>query len=276
MTPFAINMTAAVMPETFKRASGRQFVTPRARQQSDKGRDWLDTLEIIEFDGPKGMQRAYRGGDGPRVFFQHGWEADSADLTTLARAAATAGFEVVLIDAPAHGASEGRTATMLDFAAGLGAAARRIGQPFAAIAHSMGLPSTVFAIVEQGLTPSTVVGLGAPDALPANVRFQANGMGLSERAIGLLLNGIEYKLGRPIDRFDIARDVGALPSGPLIVHGLADQIVPPEAAQRLAAAWPKAELALFDGIGHRGVLRDDQVVGRVLTHLAATESAPTG
>lgn len=269
MTPFAINLAAWMAPQQFKRAAGKQFISPRARKQSDKGRDWLDSLDRRSFEGPLGEQRAYLSGDRPTVFFQHGWEADSADLSTHAQAVQRAGYEVALIDGPAHGASAGTTATMLDFAAGLGAAGRAFGQPEAVIAHSMGLPSTVFAIVEHGLSPRTVIALGAPDALPANVRFQSRAMGLSEWATTLLQKGIEHRLGRPIDAFNIAHDADALPAGALILHGSNDRIVPPDAGERLAAVWPAARLEVFDGLGHRGVLRDARVVDAVLEGLRA-------
>ena len=264
MNPWLINLGALAAPERFKRAAGKQFITPTARKQSDTGRDWLEGLQIKTFDGPLGDQRAYMSGQNPKVFFQHGWEADSADLSTHARAVMEAGFEVALIDGPAHGHSEGGAATMLDFAAGLGAAARAYGQPDAVIAHSMGLPSTVFAIAEHGLSPRLVISLGAPDSLPDNATAQGEAMGLSPRAIDLLLAGVAHRLGRPIERFNVALDAASLPPGALILHGSRDAIVPVSAAERLAAAWPDATLEVFDGLGHRGVLRSPLVTERVV------------
>ncbi len=275
MNPWLINLSARIAPERFKRAAGKQFVTPRARQQSDKGRDWLNGLQIERFDGPLGAQRAYLSGRNPEVFFQHGWEADSADLSTHAKAVRDAGFEVALIDGPAHGASEGQTATMLDFAAGLGAAARAFGQPKAVIAHSMGLPSTVFAIVEHGLDTKQVISLGAPDSLPANATAQGEAMGFAPHTIELLLAGVAHRLGRPIDRFNVALDAQSLPPGALILHGAQDSIVPVDAGERLAAAWPGARLEVFDDLGHRGILRDTTVTTRLIAELSDARKRKT-
>lgn len=265
----AANWTAAVLPGTFKASAGRRFVTPQARKQTDTGRDWLEALTPFDFDGPKGRQRAWLGGpeDGELVFLQHGWEADSADLSTLGQALAAAGFRAALIDGPAHGASEGRTAGLPWFAEGIAALGDQLAQPFAVIGHSMGFPATVRAMTRHRLNPQRVVSLGAPDSLPRNVRFQASAMGLSQRTVALMLDAVSERFGEPAEVFDIVRDAPAMTAAALIIHGRKDVIAPPEGAERIAKAWPDAELALYDDLGHRGVLRDERVVARVVAFL---------
>lgn len=56
----------------------------------------------------------------------------------------------------------------------------------------------------------------------------------------------------------------------LIVHGLADTWVDPQAAQELAAAIPGAELRLVDGVGHLSLMEQlDDVVDWLLAHGSA-------
>lgn len=264
----AANATAAMFPRTFKASVQRQFTRPRVRQQTDKGRDWLEGLEKTEFVGPEGRQRVYRGGDGPLVFFQHGWEADSADLSTLGQAVKEAGYSVAMIDGPAHGQSEGHKAYILLFAEGLGAAAAQLGQPHAVIAHSMGLPATVLAMARHSLAPGRVIGLGAPDALPRNVAFQGEAMGLSRRAIALMLEAVSESFGEPAANLDITLDAPNFTAPALVLHGENDQIAPPVCAERIASAWPGAVSEIFARVGHRGILRDPRVVERVLGFVA--------
>lgn len=263
----AANTTAAFFPRTFKASAGREFMRPRVKQQTDKGRDWLASLKAETFDGPEAPQRVYRGGEGPLVIFQHGWEADSADLTTMGQAIMAAGYSVALIDGPAHGQSEGRKSNMLYFARGLGLAGEQLGQPHAMIAHSMGLPATVLAMARFGYQPGRVIGLGAPDALPRNVAFQGERLGLSQRAIALTLEAVTEAFGEPASHFDITRDAPHFSTPALLLHGDNDIIAPPEAAHRIAKSWPGAQAHTFDGIGHRGILRDERVVERVLGFL---------
>ncbi|WP_375284510.1 alpha/beta fold hydrolase [Marinicauda pacifica] len=267
-TVMLANAAAFITPQTFQRRAVSQFVTPRVRSQTERGREILDTLRAETFQGPVGRQRAYVGGDGPAVLFQHGWEADSADLATHADALLQSGFKVVLIDGPAHGQSEGRKAMMPEFAAGLAAAADTYGQPFAVVAHSMGTPSAVIAMSRHGLSPDRFVSLGAPRSLPENVRFHGRSAGLSHRAVRLMLEGLERRFGEPIDHFDVARDAPSMTARALFVHGTGDQIARAASSTEIARVWPGAELELYEGLGHRGVLRDARVIERVRTFLS--------
>lgn len=267
MKMLPVNLAARFTPEAFKRAAGARFVTPRVKKQSDTGRDWLETLTPVDFDAPCGTQRAWTGGDGPLVFFQHGWEADSADLSTMGRVVMEAGFSVALIDGPAHGESTGSRAHMIRFADGLAAARNHFGEPFAVVAHSMGFPATVIAMTRFALAPGRVVALGAPDPLPRNVRFQARNMGLSDRAVDLMLDAVSYRFGEDARNLSVTADAPAMSIPALFCHGANDSIAPPEASEHMAAAWPGAALELYDGLGHRGVLRDERVVRKVVDFL---------
>lgn len=257
------NAAAYFAPRSFTRKAVSAFVTPRAKRQSERGRDFLEALSRESFEGPLGTQRAFVGGEGPALFFQHGWEADSADLATHAEALMGAGYRVILIDGPAHGESEGRKTSMLDFAAGLGAAATAFGEPHGVVGHSMGCPSTVIAMARGFIAPQIFVALASPRSLPENVEFQGRSMGLTRRAVRLMLEGIEKRLGEPIEHFDVSRDAPAMTARALFVHGTGDQIVRAKSSQDIAGIWPQAEIELYEGLGHRGVLRDTRVVERV-------------
>lgn len=266
------NLMAVLAPQRFRAIVGKRFVRPRARQQTDTGRDFLATLEAGWIEGPQGRQRIYAGGEGPAVFFLHGWEADAADLSSHAQHLHAEGYRVVLIDGPAHGASEGRTATLPLFAEGLGAAAATLGQPFAVVAHSMGAASSVVAMSEGFVLPRAFVALASPCSMADNIAFQAGAMGMSRRAITLMQEGVEAVLKTPITRFDIARDAPAMTAKALFIYGDNDVIVPVNAGSKASAQWPGARLVVKPGMGHRGVLRDPSVLAEVSQFLEAVRA----
>lgn len=261
------NTMAVIAPRRFRNVVASRFVRPRARQQTDTGREFLATLETGWIEGPLGRQRIYTGGTGPAVFFQHGWEADAADLTSQAEHLLASGFRVVLLDGPAHGASEGEIATLPLFAEGIGAAAATLGQPFAVVAHSMGAAASVIAMSEGELVPQAFVALASPCSLSDNIAFQAGSMGLSGRAIRLMQDGVEARLKTPISRFDIARDAPAMTARALFIYGDRDMIVPASAGEKASKHWPGAKLDIRPGLGHRGVLRDPGVLAEVARFL---------
>jgi pimeloyl-ACP methyl ester carboxylesterase len=50
-----------------------------------------------------------------------------------------------------------------------------------------------------------------------------------------------------------------------VIHDRQDETIPVEEGKQIAATWPGAELVLTDGLGHRGVLRDQTLVHRAVT-----------
>jgi len=263
------NALAVLAPGRFREIVGKRFVRPRMRQQTDTGRDFLARLDAGWIEGPLGQQLVYTGGKGPAVFFLHGWEADAADLTSHAEHLMGEGYRVVLIDGPAHGASDGKMASLALFAEGLGAAAATLGQPFAVVAHSMGAASSVVAMSDGLLNPKVFVALASPCSLAGNISFQADAMGLSRRAIRLMQEGVEAVLKTPLARFDIARDAPAMTARALFLYGDNDVIVPVSAGEDASAHWPDARFVVKQGLGHRGVLRDPEVLAEVAQFLSA-------
>jgi pimeloyl-ACP methyl ester carboxylesterase len=68
----------------------------------------------------------------------------------------------------------------------------------------------------------------------------------------------------PIDEFDsrvVARRVN---SPGLVIHDRGDRQVPYEHGQGIADAWPGAELVTIEGLGHRRMLTNPDVIGRVI------------
>ena len=67
--------------------------------------------------GPRHGLRVHTFGDGAyTVLLVHGWNGHSGQLTRFVRPLVANGFRAALLDLPAHGASSGRTATLVDFA----------------------------------------------------------------------------------------------------------------------------------------------------------------
>jgi pimeloyl-ACP methyl ester carboxylesterase len=55
----------------------------------------------------------------------------------------------------------------------------------------------------------------------------------------------------------------------LIVHDLQDADVPYGHGEEIARAWPGAELFTTTGLGHRAILRNPEVIRRIVTFLKA-------
>jgi pimeloyl-ACP methyl ester carboxylesterase len=110
-------------------------------------------------------------------------------------------------------------------------------------------------------------------------RFQAM-LGLSPRTTHLLREGLMRRFGEDMmTRFSaetMARDID-LPA--LIIHDRDDRDIPWQDGELLANAWPRAQFVSTSGLGHRRILRDPEVIDRVVRFVSsnpARAAAPVG
>jgi pimeloyl-ACP methyl ester carboxylesterase len=73
---------------------------------------------------------------------------------------------------------------------------------------------------------------------------------LREMMLATSTEGIVGALGAMRDRPDASGDLPGLDVPALVIHGEEDRLIPPAAAEAIAAALPAAELVLIPGAGH--------------------------
>jgi pimeloyl-ACP methyl ester carboxylesterase len=214
---------------------------------------------------------------GPTVLLVHGWAGAGSDLQDVAASLREAGYRVVAFDAPGHGRSTGRRVTLPIFADALEAVARSQPELRAIVAHSFGGVGTVVAL-SRGLPCGRVVLLASPSEMEPYLARMDAALGLGPDGRGQLRARVARVLaGAGLAGFDLPALTQHLSQAALIVHDAGDREVPPAAARRLARGWAGAERVETQGLGHRRLLRDPEVVARVTTFVAArpeSQAAP--
>src|SRR5262249_31567340 len=127
--------------------------------------------------GPLGDIAVWHWGEGPRVLLAHGWGSHAGRLTPFVTALLASGFGVTAFDAPGHGASTGRFASLPDFVEALDLVAR-IVSPIALVGHSLGAAAAALAM-RSGIPCRAAVLLSAPADPAAYTRRYARWMRLS-------------------------------------------------------------------------------------------------
>lgn len=248
-------------PSLSSRVALRMFSTPRHFDPPARERDAERAGERIEV-GPGSSAVRWRGGDRGRVLAMHGWEGRATQWGPMATAFAAAGYEFVALDGPAHGHSAGRRANPPAFARALARADHRLGPFDALIGHSMGGAATAIAL-RRGFRAERVVLIASPAALADVLRRFATFVGLPAVVERRFVARVEAQVGQPASAWNIA-DMGAEFSQPsLIVHSRDDREIPFADAEAIVAGWSDAALLAVDGLGHRRVLRDVEVIDRV-------------
>ena len=260
----AFRAAGAVAPGLAARWAETLFCTPPRRP----GGDERFLVSGSSFTLPSQGQRlaGWEWGSGPTVVLVHGWGSRASRFGGLGAALVEAGFRVVAYDAPAHGASTGRFASLPEFARALGDVAAAVAPIHGLVGHSLGGAAVAMAL-RHGVEARRAV-LLAP---PANVRVFsdhfARALAIAPTVQETMHRNLERRLRIVWDDLHIPSLVRQLPAAALVIHDRDDPDVPSAHGEEIVEAWAGSRLELTTGLGHRALLRDPSVIARTVAFL---------
>lgn len=237
----------------------RRRARPRAAEP-------LRGVDMTEVRIAAGEVAAWRLGEGPAVLLVHGWEDDSALWTRLMLALTERGRAVVALDLPGHGFSGGDQCAPPDAAEAAAAVAAALGPVDAVVAHSFGCPASVLAI-ERGMDVERVVLIGAPLGRRRRWKMQAREIGVPDDIVKRAKEIYAARVGGAAAGFDMREAAKRMRAQALFIHSADDEQVPFDGAQEAAGLWPGAQFMLVDGLGHRLVAQDPDIVAQIADFL---------
>ncbi|MES2937333.1 MAG: alpha/beta fold hydrolase [Pseudomonadota bacterium] len=255
-------------PSLAVRVADRVFCTPLPLKWMNRPKAWNGwQIERWPFENA-GLALYARpaDSDAPVALLAHGWGGHAAQMLPLALALEQHGLRPLLLDMPAHGRSAGGASNLPQFARALEYVAQLLVQQGRTLrlvaAHSLGANAAAFAVA-RGL-PAERLALLAPPASPrAYTRYFAQMFGLRETTRAAMQQRVEAREGVLMTQFEPAA-VGARVRVPtLLVHDREDRINRFADSQAYADHIAQARLLATQGLGHRKILRDTQVLEEV-------------
>lgn len=242
------------------------FRTPRRRPRSAEERAVLAAGERFTIGRGAGALAAWRWGDGPVVLLLHGWGGCAGQMTPLVRPLVEAGFSAVALDAPGHGDSPGRSASIPAFADALARAGEALGPLHGIVAHSMGGASFTLAAA-RGLEARRAVYVGPPSDAATWFAYFVRTLSIPAATEPLLRARVEAIAGERLARLN-ARTLGPEMKVPLLViHDRQDREVPLAAGEEVARSAADGRLLVTEGLGHKRILRDPGVAAAAVRFL---------
>jgi pimeloyl-ACP methyl ester carboxylesterase len=207
--------------------------------------------------------------DRPLVLLMHGWGGHRGQMLGFIDPLLVAGFRVATFDAPAHGDLPGTIASGYQIAEALKVVVDRIGEPYAVIAHSLGTMAVTVAL-KKWLKVKKLVFSGPMRRLSDTLEPFLKSNGLPAEMASELKQATERKFGAQVWE-DTSLDL-MLPNvdtPALVFHDRDDEVTPYVSGVAVARAWPSAKLVTTHGLGHRGTLKDPEVIRRAVEFVAA-------
>lgn len=207
-------------------------------------------------------------GQGRRLVFVHGWESRGSSFSEWIEPLVSLGFQVALWDVPAHGDSPGKRINMVAASRALQSDLTEWNKVepaslYALIGHSFGGCTCLFSQTTGTLRPEKTVTVGSPSNVRGVITRSADQIGFSPRGKDLFLRRLQKTTGLQIDEGDFRLQGARVPSKLLVVHDRNDKEISFQEGLELHSSVPHSGIHATEGLGHRRILRDGDVVQAV-------------
>lgn len=268
----AIRATQLVSPSAAAALAERLFFRVPPAKVSSRGQQFLAQGNRFALTVDRRRVVGWSWGEGPTTYLVHGWGGSSGRIYPLAEALIETGRRLVMFDAPGHGASGRGLSSVPEFARSLRAVVDHQGVPDVVVAHSMGAAATALAAA-SGLTARRFVFI-APAATPAQwIKSLGGVLKLDKDVLRRVRERTEQRLKFSWDDLDARLNVRRMTAPLLVIHDQQDETVPFSHGADIARSWPGATLVATSGLGHGDILRDPEVIARVLGFVAEGSTA---
>lgn len=249
-----LNGLTLLAPDTAGRLAFYLFCLPRRKKTKPAEEHFLGKAELRYEQIDNERIAVYRWGNrGPVVLLAHGWESHAGRWRKIAPPLVEAGYQVVAVDAPAHGRSTGNQFTMVRYAKVLHAIVQQSGPLDAIIGHSVGAAASIWTMgtLPPELRPKRAVILASFGSLRYIMDQAQRRVGASDTLMTVLDELIDRKTGAPIEHYSLTRVAGELGSvETLLIHDHNDRVTAFRESELLHAAWPGAQFMPTRGFGH--------------------------
>jgi len=265
----ALGASQRLWPQLAVRAACRLFLTPLPPKWLHRGKAWDASWRIESWPFETASLTLYSqptAPHGPVALLVHGWGGHAGQMLALAQALADQGLRPVILEMPGHGRSAGSESTLPQFTRAIEYVTARLRQQGHSlrvlVTHSLGATAGAY-VASRGLPVERLVLLAPAASPPDYTRLFAQVFGLSEATREAMQRRIEAREGILMPQFE-PQAVGARIGMPtLVVHDRGDSINRFADGQAYCEAIGDAQLLATEGLGHRKILKDAQVIGRV-------------
>jgi predicted alpha/beta-fold hydrolase len=237
----------------------------------EKEKEIASKAEKFTFEVNGKKVQGYKWGQGPVVIFIHGWAGRATQFRKFIELFTMNGFQAVAFDGPAHGLSEGKTTSLVEFKDVLQELYKILPeQPVAAITHSFGGVATLYSVM-SGVPITKLINISSPTIGEEIIKTYLRTINGSQKTGDYFKDYIKRTTGKPFDEFTSMYFIQHLsqPLNLLLIHDEEDKEAVIRNAEELIKVYPFARLIRTKGLGHTRILKDDTVIETCLRFVAS-------
>lgn len=263
---FILNILSFISPRLAAKQALKLFATPRQGSIQRSQEAFLGTSKHKQLKYHDVQISTYQWeGKGKTILLAHGWESNSFRWHKLIKILKQHNFNVVALDAPAHGNSGGKEFNAILYAEFINVVAKHF-KPLVIIGHSVGgMASVFFQKKFQLKSLEKMVLLGAPSEFVNVFQNYTSLMGYNSHLRKHLRKLIIKRFGNTPESFSTALYLKDFKLEGLIVHDKKDKIISYDEAMLINNSFRNATLFTTEGRGHS--LHHDTVNLRILEFL---------
>jgi pimeloyl-ACP methyl ester carboxylesterase len=237
-----------------------ETASPRRRARPRVARPLADA-EAFQIDAGFGEVAAWKLGEGaPAVLFVHGWEDDNSLWGPALEAFTAWGRPVIAFDLPGHGFSPSQDASIKSVGSAIVEIARQLGPVTGVVGHSYGCGAIIHAL-SHGLAVDRACLIATP--VPRTTPRRP--LQIEDADPAVLARAEEIRQANALQQTArIEEAIATMATTMLAIHSLDDEQCLFAKSERLVGLWPNAELLPVDGLGHRFIAQDRDVIDRVV------------
>ncbi|WP_418604290.1 alpha/beta hydrolase [Hwangdonia sp.] len=242
------------------------FATPRKGKITPEQSAYLKTANTLDmkYDGLK-IATYHWAGNGKTILLVHGWESNTARWKNLISVLQKHQYNIVALDAPAHGNSGCDTFNAILYAEFIHVVSKKF-QPEIIIGHSVGGMASIFFQKEYQLPGlKKMIVLGAPNEFTDIFENYTNLLSYNSKVINALEDLILKRFGAPANTFSSAKHSTLINVDGLIIHDKKDRIIPINDSEAIHKNLKNSKLIQTSGYGHS--LNNDVVHNHIIEFL---------
>jgi pimeloyl-ACP methyl ester carboxylesterase len=246
-----LNLMSLLSPKLAANIAIHLFSSPQKGRLKGLDAPFLKTAkrDILEYKNVK-IATYHWQGSKDTILLAHGWESNTSRWEELIHILRKFGYNVVSIDAPAHGNSTGKLFNALLYSECIHVVAQKF-KPHCIIGHSVGGMATLFFQHKYQLPfIKKLVLLGTPSNFIGVFNRYSAMMGYNNKVINAMNQYVLKKYNHLPDYFSAAKFSEEITSEGLIIHDKKDRIIPYNDALEFKKHYSNSKLITTTGLGH--------------------------